>query len=711
MNKPNTAAKSLEARKIDLAILEAQDAIRADPNNWEAHYNLASIYFSQKEYKLAEEIFLKILAAGNKSYAVYRGLGNVFYAQKNYREAAKYLEKAVDLKYKDPESHYDLALVYYKLNQEELFVQECTRALVVDKNFARAHYSMGFYYAQQKKYDQAIKELVKAIKISPADPEAHFLLMKIYLKKGEEKGAMEQCVETLKYNPKHIAAHYQQGLFAEKYEDYAMAVKEFVEVKRLAPDYPNIPEKIANTLKKEEEKYYQEIKKKPTDLKPYLSLADLYYEVGRLDLAAEKCEEVLALDKNNIIAHSNLGVIYASVEKYIKAIVEYKKALAVDPDNRSVQENLKLAFRLGIKYYRKLLENDKDDINAWDSLILIYREQEDYISVIDVYEEKTENIKDSAKAKKEYALFGKMFLKESLAMMKLDNQKVYRVGLAYLAQNDLDAAEQVFKIILENNPKNVQSLYLMGRVLSKKNNIAQALGYFQKAYHLNPSYRDTYIQIKNICLKEVEDLKKKLMENPEDVKSIKSMAEIYEAQQLYEEAINYYKKLCVLEPNNQDYQNKYKNIYESLITQLARQVDQASLDLNAYLSLGELYEQDAQLSKSISVYDRGLKLFPQEKELLERKFKASQKAVEQFERYLEKDPNNVEVLFALAAFAVSVGYHLKAINALARAIELKSSIAERAKISLDFKDLRTNAKFQELVQVKADRGTVDQVIE
>ncbi|MFC1517820.1 tetratricopeptide repeat protein [Candidatus Margulisiibacteriota bacterium] len=709
MSKPKI--KSFDERKVDLAILESQDAIQADPNNWEAHYNLANIYFSQKEYQLAENIFLTILSAGNKSYAVFRGLGNVCYAQKKFKEAAGYFEKAVELKYKDPESHYALAIVYFKLKEEELFVQECTRALVVDPNFARAHYSMGFYYAQQKKLDHAIKELVKATQLSPADPDAHFLLMKIYLKKKDEKKAMEQCVETLKYDPKHVEAHYQQGLFAEKFEDYAMAVREFIEVKSLKEDYPDISEKIANTLKKEEEKYFKEMQETPNDPKPYLSLADLYYEVGRLDLAAEKCEEALAVDKQNIMGYSNLGVIYASLNKYMKAMSEYKKALKIDPQNSSVKENLLLAIRLGLKYYRSILEKNPQDSKAWDSLILIQRERGDLLSVIDTYEEKLKKIKKDKQAEKEYEEFGLALLRDGLQSMKKDSQDVYKVGLAYMAIGDLGSAEEVFNIFLKNNPKDVRSLYILGKVQIRKKDLIQALANLQKVYRLDPSYRDTFIMIREISTEEVKRLKQKIQKDPQDIDTLKKITEIFEAQQLYAEALEYYQKLKELDPENKEIQQKYNSIRDNYENQLKRYVDQAALELDYYLELGKLYEDENSLSKAIQVYGRGLKLFPREAILLDRYYKAVQGAIGQFEKFLKKDPNNAEVLFALASFSVTVGYQLKALEALAKAVEINSTLAERARVAPEFQDLRGNVQFQEITKAKGYSGAIDKVVE
>lgn len=702
---------SFETRKIDLGILEAQDAIKLDPNNWDAYFNLANIYFSQKEYKLAEDMFLKILEAGNKGYAIYRGLGNVCYTQKRYKEAAYYFEKAVDINYKDPESHYALALVYEKMNNDELFVQECTRALVVDKNFARAHYSMGFYYARSNKLDAAIKELEKAVQISPAEPDAHFMLVDLYLKKSRTNDAMRETMETLKYDPKHVLAHYQMGLFAEQFEDYANAVHEFLEVRKLQPSFKDIEKKIRETLHKEVEKYQAEIRRTPKNARPYLALADLYFEAGALDSAAKLCEQVLSFDKNNVAARTNLGVIYASVEKYMKAIVEYKKALATDPNNPHILENLNLAFRLGLQFYRGLTEKDPANSIAWDSLIVIHKEKQDHISVIETYEEKMRYFAKDKKALQQFKAFGDAYLEQALKAMKEKNEEVYQVGLAYWALGDLDAALHVFQLITDGHPKDVRALYLLGLMHQKKGDLSLGLQYFQKAYRINPSYRDTFVRIKDICTEQVESLKQKLKHNENDIPALVEISDIYIAQQFYRDALKYLELLCKLKPDDIAYRQRYEATRGDLIAQLERAVEQGTTELDIYLELGALHEENNKLSKAIQSYARGLDVFPAEQRLKERHVSAAQKAVLEFEKYLQRSPQDAEVWYALASFAATVGYRLKALDALAQAAQLRPSFAEKAKNSPEFKDLRSTQRFQEIMKHKPTEQRIDHFID
>ena len=149
----------------------------------------------------------------------------------------------------------------------------------------------------------------------------------------------------------------------------------------------------------------------------------------------------------------------------------------------------------------------------------------------------------------------------------------------------------------------------------------------------------------------------------------------------------------------------------SLRSELERYVEQGIIDTSFHIKLAALYEQENVYSKAIAVYERALKLTPEDRAIRDKYYLALQKAVERFEQYLEKKPDDPDVLYGLASFAASVGYQLKALNALEKAIKQKPLYLEKAKAAPEFKDLRLNQKFQELTNTRVDIGKIDSFVE
>lgn len=99
----------------------------------------------------------------------------------------------------------------------------------------------------------------------------------------------------------------------------------------------------------------------------FVSLADLYREQGRLEIARRVCIRGLERQPNNVEAHYVLGRIYRDAEDPEKAYDEWDIALRLDPmDVASRRAIAFLCLERGEldeagRHLRKALENDPDD--------------------------------------------------------------------------------------------------------------------------------------------------------------------------------------------------------------------------------------------------------------------------------------------------------------------------------------------------------------
>jgi len=131
---------------------------------------------------------------------------------------------------------YDEAISYYK------------RAISIDPNYSEAMNNLGLTYLEMKKWDEAIRYFKKAVN-NPlyATPEKAYSSMGYaYYKKGEYQKAIEALKEAIVRNPVFPLAIYTLGLVYTELGNDKAAVKEFIKVIDIVPDYLEAHWELAN---------------------------------------------------------------------------------------------------------------------------------------------------------------------------------------------------------------------------------------------------------------------------------------------------------------------------------------------------------------------------------------------------------------------------------------------------------------------------------
>ncbi len=133
------------------------------------------------------------------------------------------------------------------------------------------------------------------------------------IRDGDYAGAMVRIDAALAQNARDPQARFMRGIVQTDQGDTDEAVATFV---ALTEDYPELPE-------------------------PHNNLAVIWAQKGRYDKAKTELEIALAAHPDYVIAHENLGDVYARL-----AGAEYDRALALDKTNKSAQTKLALVREL-----------------------------------------------------------------------------------------------------------------------------------------------------------------------------------------------------------------------------------------------------------------------------------------------------------------------------------------------------------------------------
>ncbi|RKX18075.1 MAG: hypothetical protein DRP35_09850, partial [Candidatus Zixiibacteriota bacterium] len=161
----NTGIKAKQEGNIDAAIIAYKGSIGQNPNFVDPYINLGAIYFEQKNYQDALDMFKKASEIDKTNLDAFKNLGAIELKLKHYAEAETALTTALSLKPKDSELLKSLAKVhYYKKNYNGL-VETLSKCHTNGGGDQLSYFMLGKGYQKLKKNSDAITALKKSIEL------------------------------------------------------------------------------------------------------------------------------------------------------------------------------------------------------------------------------------------------------------------------------------------------------------------------------------------------------------------------------------------------------------------------------------------------------------------------------------------------------------------------------------------------------------------
>ncbi|HBT76376.1 MAG TPA: hypothetical protein DEB39_05500 [Planctomycetaceae bacterium] len=167
--------------KYDQALRSFQLARGVDPEDADAHYNIAATYHklgqlardtgrkedAEKQFTLAEENYRGALAKNSEHLAAYRGLAAMWSELGHSREAFELLQNWAERNPGSSDAKVELARLYQeygKYNEAQQYLQS---ALAVDTTSARALRALGWFGEQAGRTDVALDQYRRSLNSNP----------------------------------------------------------------------------------------------------------------------------------------------------------------------------------------------------------------------------------------------------------------------------------------------------------------------------------------------------------------------------------------------------------------------------------------------------------------------------------------------------------------------------------------------------------------
>ncbi len=441
--------------KAEVAFLEA---LKINPNNGAALYELANIYFYKKD-KVKSLLYSKKAVAIDPSNEWFQLLYvDCLKQNKQSKEVAEVYETLIEKNPTKIEYYYELANAYLMSNK----INDALKAY--DKIEARfgvteeASMQKLTIFNSLKSFDKSVAEVQKLIKAFPKEAKYYGMLGELYQSNGMNDKALQAFTDLLKIDSTNAFVHLS---LADFYRNTKQNDKAFEEIKiAFKSNELDIDPKIKILLS------YYEITEKFPELKPD---------------AFKLCDILIGVHPNEAKAFAMYGDFLFRDKKLSDAREKYRKAISIDKGKYALWENL-LIIDSDLNDVPSLSQESKEAMDLFPNQPLPYLFFADSNIKLKNYKEAIDALNEG----KEFVIDNKILTAQFYTL----------IGDAQNSLKNFPASDNAYDKALELDPNNISVLNNYAYFLSlRKTNLEKAGVMSKKCNDLEPnnnSYLDTY---------------------------------------------------------------------------------------------------------------------------------------------------------------------------------------------------------------------------
>lgn len=385
------------------------------------------------------------------------------------------------------------------------------------------------------------------------------------------------------------------------------------------------------------EYYIDAVKYNPSMPEAYYRLAALMWEQGQisLDTAIEQCKTAVSLAPKNINAHLYTGFFMKMAQDFKSAEKEFKSAIKMGKLNsarprlvlsQSILQKINshngtAADYLSFVYY--FLSGSI--MLAWDkpSMKMFCKSMSDDFSVF------TYNTVGKFLEKMKMYPTAQNIYRQALSATNHSEIFYHRMGDIAIKNKETDLAVDCYRKVIEANPLNREAMVKLATVLQTyfPENIDDAIDCYVKLLEFGIDTGAIYYELGHLYLKKEDKINsisafKLAVEQDENNPFFNnSLAYAYTKAELYNDAIEYYKKAISINPDN-EWTSVVCQALGSIYAEINGNIDaaistyQAGLILDPnnyelYLSLGDVYMAGYDIDNAIRTYCDAITLEPE----------------------------------------------------------------------------------------------------
>ena len=488
--------------RIRDAVLEAQDILKRDPDNLEAHKLLGRIYLrslgdmpgngnqSDNMLKLAIEQYEQIIKIEPDNVDDHLLLGRLYRLDNDLQKAESELKTAVKLDPNSEEAVTTLALLYTDEGDTARALQVLSSVPDAGRS-AKLYSALGATYEQRKDYKGAIDAYRHAIMLDRDNLDAIRGLAENLLNDGQIDKALEQYKVIADANPEDAQTFLRMSEIYRRQGKYDDALDSLRRAQAMAPDALEVPYNMAVVY--EAQGRYEDGERVLLDLLKKTEKADSSYSQA---------------DRNNRgIFVERLGMIYRDQENYPAAVDAFRKMLPLGDENaRTGYQDIIDTYRDAKQWTQatsvaeeavQKMPNDRELRMVLDAQLADMGDPEKPLADVRSMLKGTPDDRDiylrlaimNTRLKRWKDAEEALDKAELLSTKSEDKEYVYFLrGSTYEREKKYDQSEEEFKKVLALNPQSAATLNYLGYMNADRGvQIEQSLGYIREAVSLDPT--------------------------------------------------------------------------------------------------------------------------------------------------------------------------------------------------------------------------------
>jgi len=215
------------------------------------------------------------------------------------------------------------------------------------------------------------------------------------------------------------------------------------------------------------------------DPRNHRGLADVYYNLGRLDEAEEEFKSVLVENPSQVSAHIGLAEVYKKGKRFDEAIAELHKVASTKSRDREIHRLLAEVYRAKGELAQAGKEYLLAGIDQTSPLEEYIRKGDEYL-ISREYEKAIEMYQDAIIKRPDWT------------------KALEKLGDAHMAAGNDDEAIAVYQKILSLDGGNSGIHYSLGVLFERQGALDKAVAEYQESLRLDPDNGDTHRRLADI---------------------------------------------------------------------------------------------------------------------------------------------------------------------------------------------------------------------
>lgn len=607
------AQELLGEGKINAAIIELKNAIKADNTNAEARVQLGLIYLQNGDAAAAEKELNAGLTAGADRTEVLVPLGqallqlgraddllNQFDPQAedesirvllhvlrsnaqltlgNVEEAEEEIETALQINDQIAEPHVGKAIIAQRTNDLEQAQQSIETALSFDENSYEVLFRLGDILRIQSKHEDAITYFDRALKERPNSTQAFVSRALSHLGLNNDESAENDAQAVLERDPNNALAKYVQAVVLTR-KNEAQAALDILVTAPTLESFPAALYLLSNlyftTEQYESARTYIEKYNALSDNEPNGQFLSALVRLAQNETqpAIDILEPLSQQFPDNYRIAATLAGAFLNTQQFEKASEYFDKASTLDPDNDQLKLRLAQSQLVGgsaadaTGILEQFVEKNPDEESAFGLLIISYARSGEFDKAREAIASLKAKLPDSGlpynfEAAIELAQNNIDAARGALegAIEVQPDFSPARLNLARISQSegDVDEARKQFQAILESEPGQIEALLGLAELARDSGDFDKANEFAEQAGQMNPSSaRPGVFRAQNLLQQEEYDKARLLLstlrsEFPDEESVLQTEAVVLENDGDVLGAISSLEQLSQLRPNNENY--------------------------------------------------------------------------------------------------------------------------------------------------------------